>query len=919
MFGKPRQQKTKDLTLLRKDVRYLTTLLGDVIREQEGERLFQKIEKVRELSKAVRADRNHRNVSQLRKMIEGLKVREAHRVTRAFALYFQLVNIAEERHRVRRVRNYAKDPKRPQDMSLHKVFKDLKAKRVSRDRVERFLMQADVELVLTAHPTEVNRRTIMDHLLRIGQLLAEKEERGLIGPEAEVVTGQIRETLEILWQTQPTRSRSVQVKDEVDNALFYFQRTIIGLIPRIHKQLRSAFEYTYKGSADNIAPIVRFGSWVGGDRDGNPNVTCEISRETAGRHRAIILQEYLKDIEDLIRHYSHSLGLVAVDRALQTSVDKDRKVLHDSARELEKYEQGELYRQKLSFIHEKLKRALLHQAGGYTLEDQFLDDLKIVQKSLDQNRGKAASKGRLEDLLIKARVMGFCMAALDFRDDCRKIRKVIEELHPGKQMRRKQLIDAIVSEKNVKVSENDLSLPSRDILQQLQTIRELQEDESPKMAGDYLLSMADSVEDLLGLMYLAKLQGLIRIEKNKVTAARIGIVPLFETIDALKRSRQIMDEAYAIPLYRSYLACRNDTQQIMLGYSDSNKDGGYLAANAHLYTARKELSLKARKQGITLQLFHGKGGSIDRGGGGSHRAIIAHPYAAWDGQIKITEQGEVIAQKYANPVIAERNLEQLISAVMWTNLVNIKEGRKNARLSDWEDSLSMLADLSYRYYRELVFETPGFLDFYYAATPIRLLEMARIASRPAARKATKRFEDLRAIPWVFSWTQSRCMISAWYGIGYALESFMGGEGKDRLDDLKEMYREWPFFTSVIDNAQISLVKTDLYIADEYAHLLADEALRELISTRIHKEHARSGQTILEITGQKSLLENQPTLMQSIQLRNPYVDPLNFMQVRFLRELGQDKLGWKTEEKRRERNELLLLTLNGLSFGMKSTG
>ncbi|MGH7198112.1 MAG: phosphoenolpyruvate carboxylase, partial [Candidatus Omnitrophota bacterium] len=662
--------------------------------------------------------------------------------------------------------------------------------------------------------------------------------------------------------------RKVEVMDEVDQTLFYFQRTILELAADLLAKVRREFAHTYKEGGEPVLPFIRFGSWVGSDRDGNPNVTCAITKQTAALHRRLIFRYYLSALENLIRRFSQSQAAAKVSRRLKESLEEDRRLLPQSARELERYESDEIYRKKLSFIHEKLLRTLKKRKPAYASSEDFLEDLLIVQESLKAHKGFLVSGGDLERLISQVRVFGFHLARLDFRDHTRKLHESPDEIR-----------------------------------EQLDALRDIRKKIDPGLAENYVLSMTETAGDVLALLKL--------IGKRE----RVGVVPLFETIRSLERCHEVMEELFSTPAYRSYLASRGNLQEVMLGYSDSSKDGGYLTANWKLYLAQKRLEETARRHKVKLKFFHGKGGTIDRGGGESHKAILAQPEAASGGRIKLTEQGEVVSQKYANAVIAGRNLEQLVSAVVWTNLVNKRETEHNKKIPVWENRMEILSELSYRSYRGLVFETPGFLDFYRQGTPIRVLQMSRIGSRPASRAGEETIENLRAIPWVFSWIQSRYIISAWYGIGHALDTYSEERGPKGLEELREMYEEWPFFRSLLDNVRVSLAKTDLTIAGQYAELVEDAELRDRIHGEVVSEYRRAISRVLEISSQSELLGFHATLKDSIRLRNPYVDPLNDIQLRFLREIGTER----SEEARRKMGEILLLTVNGIASGMKSTG
>ncbi len=913
-----RFSKDEHFSALKKDVRFLTTLLGDVIREQEGEQFFIKIEHIRRLAREIREEPKAELIAQQKRIVHSLSVEEAYKVARAFSIYFQLVNIAEERQRVRRIRAYEKDTSLFLDMSLRKLFRDLHKAGIRGHEVLKLMSEMEIELVLTAHPTEAKRRSVLDHLLHIAVDLAQLEKDDKTVLEHELLLRRIKGTLEILWQTSEIRQRKVQVMDEVDQTLFYFQRTILGLVPDFYEKVLCEYRRFYGNEGAEFLPFMRFGSWVGSDRDGNPNVTCEVTRETVLYQRRIILRMYLSAVEDFIRIFSQSVPLAKVSEKLLNSVKRDSKLMPRLAKELERFESTEVYRTKTSFIHKKIENTIYGKKPAYISEAKFLEDILLMRESLNENKGSLASRNYLDRLICQIRTFGFCLARLDFRDHSKRIRQTIAEIFPNTHPDEEFILTKILESHKPKRNKK-FSFESKDILRQLETIREIQEGTDKQVVGDYIISMTESPSDVLSLFYLAKGVDLIRIKSGRVMQANIGIVPLFESINALEKCHEVMERLFSISIYRSYVQFRGDLQQVMLGYSDSSKDGGYLAANWKLYIAQKKLVEVAERYKVKLQIFHGKGGTIDRGGGESHKAILAQPFSAAGGQIKITEQGEVVAQKYSNAIIAERNFEQLVSAVLWTNLVSKEEVQRNKKISLWEDRMKILSDHSLGFYRELIYKTDGFLEFSNQATPIQVLEFARIGSRPVHRGGKKAFDGLRAIPWVFSWIQSRYIISAWYGIGYAIEKYLEEKGRPGLEELREMYKEWPFFRSVIDNAQISLAKTDLYIAEQYGALVKNRKLKEKIHSQICMEYQRALERVLEVSSQKELLNSRPILKESIRVRNPYVDPLNYIQLRFLDEIRQDDFALKKDSYKRTVYEILLLTVNGIAFGMKSTG
>jgi len=901
---------------LRQDIRFLSKLLAEIVREQEGEDLLLKIEEIRTLAQAIRDKQNPLLVESQKKLIRSLSPDEAYNITRAFTIYFQLVNIAEEVQRIRRLRDYERSPEVFQEMSLKKLFKDLMDEDYTPKEILAFLSQCDIGPVLTAHPTEAKRRTVLDHLFFISGQLMQLNRPDLTLSEQDSLTKRIKETLEILWQTSEVRNRKVEVLDEVDQTLFYFERTIISLLANIHEKIHREFANLGVDEQDDIDPFIHFGSWVGADRDGNPNVTPAITLTTAQKQRKLIVKFYMASIESFIRKFSQSTDYVQVSKKFLDSLEQDKKALPEQARELERYEGTEIYRKKFSFIHHKLECVLTDKKGRYKTADGFIADLLIIQESLKKNQGYSACDGDLRRLIVQAKAFRFFLARLDFRDHAKKVHMAIEELLGPHGMELPFLLNKIAATSSRKGAVS--SPEAKDILAQFKTFRQLKEQFDQDIVDDYILSMTQTPADMLAIMYLAKNEGLIHVAHKRVKKAAIGIVPLFETIQALQNCHEIMSELFEIPLYRSYVKARGDVQEIMLGYSDSSKDGGYLAANWHLYLAQQNLFDVSEKYGVKIKLFHGKGGTIDRGGGESHRAILGQPFSAVGGRIKMTEQGEVVSQKYATPMVAKRNMEQLITAVVWTNLVTNREIRKNPKLAGWEKLVAQLSQDSFVFYRQLVFETPGFLDFYNEATPISILKITKIGSRPAARSVTQNFEQLRAIPWVFSWVQSRYIISAWYGVGHAFKKYMD-ENPQGLELLRQMYKQWPFFTSIIHNLQASLAKADLYIAELYAGIVSDEDLRKRIHEPIAREQQLAMESVLLIAEQKELLDYHKVLQDSIKLRNPYVDPLNYIQVRFLQEKNQLSHTPGNEAKRAKIDEILLLTVNGIASGMKSTG
>ena len=804
---------------LREEVRFLTTRLGAIVREQAGETVFAHVEQLRQLSKAIRSEPERPEIQAKRRLVARLSVEEAYQIVHAFSLFFQLVNLCEERARVRQI---AADPS--PDQSLNHLFRELRAAGVGASTVQQCLDTLEVQPVLTAHPTEAKRRIVLNHLLRLN---AEFEH-----PD---------EILETLWQTSEVRERRVTPLDEVENTLAFFDRTIFKAVARFYAVFDSELLSVYP-TVRRTRPFLTFASWVGGDRDGHPLVTPEVSLMAVERQSYRIREHYQRECAELIDELSHMVPRGLVRGAAALSNDQ--------------FEPSEQHRQQFLQIRRKLR-------SGYADCRAFIADLEEVQRNLSRHGALRAAGGRIASLIHQARTFGFHLASLDFRDHSGKLQSDPEATRDN-----------------------------------LRTIRTIQRNHGSESAHRFILSMTRNAADLrLLLDYVV------------ATQARVDIVPLFETIDDLERSGSIMAELWSDPSYREHLRQRSDVQEIMFGYSDSNKDGGYLAANWYLYQAQKRMAELADTHAIKLRLFHGKGGSIDRGGDASHRSLRAQPHAAHGGRVRITEQGEVISLKYSNPVIAQRNLEQLTSAVVAVNCLP-EQKPVDPRFETWMDQL---ANASFAHYQNLVYRTPEFPAYFWQATPIDLIEHLRIGSRPSRRSVGGDLRELRAIPWVFAWTQSRHMLSAWYGLGQALEAFVNAS-PDGMTNLRVMYERWPFFANLVNNAETSLAKTDLYIAGRYASLVGDADVRRKIFRMIEEAHGQTACMLLGITRQNQLLANQPMLAESIRLRNPYIDPLNYLQIEFLRR-------WRRPGARRSESmrRLLALTVNGIAFGMKSTG
>lgn len=811
------------MDVLAHETQHLTARLDTIIREQAGLRVFHHLNQIRRLAANTRHHGDRVSLQAKRAIINRLSVAEAYQITHAFSLHFQLVNVCEERARVRHLQGESAPA-----MSLRRLFRELREAGVPPRQVQQALDELEIQPVLTAHPTEAKRRSVLNQLWRLAQHWDAPEE-----------------SLEALWQTEEVRERRVGPLQEVENAVFYFERTIFETVANFYATFDAELAAHYP-TVTRARPFLTFGSWVGGDRDGNPFVTPEVSRTTAQWHTCVVLDFYERECAKLLQELTH---------ASPPRPQRNRSEATDG------FQPYERFRARLAPLRHKL------HAGKADLSE-LITTLEDVQQGLLRQKAHRTARGRIHRLLTQLRTFGLHLAELDFRD------------HSGK-----------------------LDTAARELLEEFRAMSAIQKAHGPQAANHFVLSMTRSADDLLRLLRLAHQAGLHDLD----------LVPLFETIHDLENAARTLDTLWADPHYRAHLKRRGRVQEVMVGYSDSNKDGGYLAANWFLYRAQKAMARVASQRKLKLRLFHGKGGTIDRGGGASYRSLRAQPHAAPDGRIRITEQGEVISLKYSNPAIAQRNLEQLTSAVIAVRCLPTP-GPVAAQLSRWEGWMDHLARLAFDFYQQLVYHTPEFTEYFWQATPIDLIEHVRLGSRPARRQPTPDIRQLRAIPWVFAWTQSRHLLSAWYGVGHALHEFARQE-PNGLARLRDMYQHWPFFRTLLDNAEVSLAKTDLGIAAEYAAMVRSSAVREKIFGLIQCEYDRAVALVLEVTQRAALLENQPVLAHSIRLRNPYVDPLNYLQIRFLAR-------WrKADEKRRTETlrRLLALTVNGIAFGMKSTG
>jgi len=905
---------------LRDDIRLLGRILGDTLREQEGEATFDLIERTRQNAIRFRRDRDPEAKRELEAMLNKLDPVRTIAVVRAFSYFSQLANIAEDQHHNRRRRAHLIAGSVPQEGSMALALSRAREEGVTAAQVEEFFSRALISPVLTAHPTEVQRKSILDRQLEISRLLNDRDRTQLTPDELVQNEEALRRVVLTLWQTRILRELRLTVNDEIENGLAYYRYTFLHQLPKLYAEMEDLLLHRDFGKV-RLANFFKLGSWIGGDRDGNPFVTDDVMRHAMTRHCATAMDFYFDEIHQLGGELSQSLRMVETTPALDELARRSPDV---SAHRLD-----EPYRRALTGIYARLSatsHALGHRvpnrpavadAQPYLDSMEFARDLGILADSLAANGSRRVARGRLRNLLRAADIFGFHLAPLDMRQHSGVHEQVIIELFASGA--RRHGYAELDEDQRCEWLQQELELPrllrspylkySDEVAKELailDTAAQMHRRFGPQALPNYIISKTDSVSDLFEVALLLKEAGLLH--PGESPRLDLNIIPLFETIDDLQSCGPIMDRLFSQRYYRQLLASRGDVQEVMLGYSDSNKDGGFLTANWELYKAEVELVKVFARHNVKLRLFHGRGGSVGRGGGPSYQAILAQPPGSVAGQIRITEQGEVIASKYSDPEIGRRNLETLVAATFEATALR-PDGAGQPAYHEVIDELSAAA---FSAYRKLVYETPGFLQFFRSATPITEIADLNVGSRPASRKKTDRIEDLRAIPWVFSWSLSRIMLPGWYGFGTAVEEVMARRNNAGIELLQGMYREWPFFRTLLSNMDMLLAKSDISIASRYAELVTDVDLRESIFGRIQEEWHRTVRYLLAITGQSELLEANPALSRSLRNRSPYIDPLNHLQVELLKRYRAGE----TDEKTRR---AILLTLNGIAAGLRNSG
>ncbi len=911
-------------------IKLLGDILGEVIVDQAGPESLEMEERIRLLAKRFREEFDRTAFEQLVHEIDRLDRNHLSIVIQSFSLFFQLANLAEEDYRIainRTMHDQTED-------NLSYVMKFVKEQGLGIDELLGVLGNIRLKLVWTAHPTEARRLT---NMIKIRQIYDELS--------GNVDREEIKRLITLIWQTDDIREEKVNILDEVRNVLFYFDtsvfRVLTDLLRTMERSLATGF-----GRDVELPNFFEFGSWVGGDRDGHPGVTAVVTIQTLLLHKRLCLRKYVEMVRTLIQDLSPSINKVAVTEELEQSIASDERLLPAFAASTRRLNRSERYRKKLDFIRVKLENTLeqveriaedvglgrtlvgsrgnvsvSHVEKGYERSSEFLEDLMVIDRSLRANRGAIIADGRLSDLIQQVKVFGFHLAPLDLRQHSGVHMAAINEIFEtiglpklsslNREERKATLLWELMNPRPLgvlKIAEN-CSNEAQELLQTLEVARQALTLVSPRSIESYIISMTRDETDMLILMLLMKEIGLVEIRDGKVTQAMLDIVPLFETRDDLVRAPEVLRTLFANSMYRSYLHARGGIQEVMIGYSDSGKDAGILQSNYSLYTAQLGFIEVAKEFGVKLRIFHGRGGSVSRGGGPTHKALLAVPYVD---QVKITEQGEVIGWNYSNPEIARRHLEQVISAMV-IRAISERYGKSQAVSEEYLDTLKDLAQIGCNTYEKLVKHDPRFIPFYLSFTPLDAVERATIGSRPSRRKSgsASSIADLRAIPWVFSWMQTRALFPSFYGSGSAFSQLMAMKGEERL---REMYQNWPYFNSLINNMQMVMSKVDFDVSKLYLSLV--DANQEVFD-QIWEDFIKAEEAILKITGNDKLLGHAPDLLNSIKRRNVYIDPLHAVQVKLLKEWRAK--GRPEDMKPKGILRLLLQTQNGIAAGLRNTG
>jgi phosphoenolpyruvate carboxylase len=936
---------------LKEDIRLLGRLLGNVLRDREGEAVFDVVETIRQTAVRFRRESDAQSGADLNKLLKKLTREQTISVVRAFSYFSHLANIAEDQHHNRRRRAHLLAGSSPQQGSIAYALDKLNSEGVSGNAVRTFFKNALISPVLTAHPTEVQRKSTLDAEHDIARLLAERD-LPLTPKERAYNTEMLHARIAALWQTRMLRYTKLSVSDEIENALSYYRATFLrelpGLYGEIEEETNAHFPLRSSQAAafGDLPPFLQMGSWIGGDRDGNPNVNADTMQYALVRQSNTIFDFYLEELHTLGAELSISSFLVSVSPELQALADKSPDVSPHRSDEPYRRALMHMYA-RLAATARKLGATVMRQeiapAPAYDAPEEFANDLQIMVDSLRANFGAVLIKPRLETIKRASEIFGFHLATLDMRQSSDVHERVLTELFARAKV--ELHYNALSEEKKVELLLAELDKPrllyspyvqysdeTNSELSIMRAAKEIRQRYGERAIRNYIISHTETVSDMLEVLLLQRETGLLRMQWDNTTItdgvtnaeADLMVIPLFETIPDLRFASEIMENLMAVPLVRGLIEKQGNLQEVMLGYSDSNKDGGFLTSNWELYKTETQLVEVFDRAGVTLRLFHGRGGTVGRGGGPSYEAILAQPPGTVNGQIRLTEQGEIISSKFSNPEIGRRNLELMVAATLEASLMpHAEEGKYAKKLVEFEQIMAELSEYAYRSYRNLVYETPGFTDYFFEATPIVEISELNIGSRPASRKSSRRIEDLRAIPWGFSWGQCRLLLPGWYGFGSAVSSWLqenDGKGKTKkMAVLREMFKEWPFFATLLSNMDMVLAKTDLAVASRYAELVKDRKIRNSIYKRITAEYELTVNSLSSITGSKERLANNPLLARSIKNRFAYLDPLNHLQVELIKRHRVAVAGADARKIDQRVRRGIHLSINGIAAGLRNTG
>ncbi|GAB6039446.1 phosphoenolpyruvate carboxylase [Endothiovibrio diazotrophicus] len=926
--------RDKELTT---QVRQFGNLLGNVLRNHTRKRVLVVVERLRNGFIKLRSEEDPELRAKLMHMIEALDPDTLSDVVRAFSIYFSLVNIAEEAYFHRQRRNLVAKNGPLWIGSYDDALRKFKGMGVTPGQIQELLDQISYQPVFTAHPTEAKRRAILEGMRRIFVITEDLRNLRLSREQKTELTRALETQIQILWKTDEVRVHKPKVSDEIRNGLYYFRNSLFRAVPESYHNLEKALSRVYGPDHGITVPsFMRFGSWIGGDRDGNPFVqpeTTELALRLQGKQ---ILEEYIKRVSLLGRQLSFSISMCTPSEALMTRLEQAASLCSELFGDNPERYATEPYRRMLLVMQRRLEcslkvvdaridqRPITAPAGVYCGEQEFLDDLRMIRNSLESHGDGAAAEGELRDLIRLVETFGFYLMQLDVRQESTRHTEAVAELfsrQPGAPMylalgeeeRIALLAETIAEPRPFVIDKATLTPNTRETIEVLEVMARMRAEVSPDCFGSYVISMTHQASHVMEVMLLARLAGLAG-RGHQGWFCDVRISPLFETIEDLGHIEQVMTRLLDNETYAALLAASGNTQEVMLGYSDSCKDGGIVASTWSLYQAQKKIIRLTGSREVKCRLFHGRGGTVGRGGGPTHDAILAQPPGTVHGEIKFTEQGEVLSYRYSNIETAVYELSMGCSGLMKASLGLIMEPDH-----DRDEHLDIMADLTFHgenAYRELTERTPGFLDYFYEATPVDAIALLNIGSRPSHRKKADRSKgSIRAIPWVFGWAQSRHTIPAWYGIGTALEKWRS-DNPQRLAQLQQMYAEWPFFRVLLANTQMSLFKSEMHTAEEYAALVGDQAMAQPIFARIREENARTMGQVFQVAGIGALLEENPSLQLSLLRREPYLDPLNHVQITLLKRYRDENL---SEEERERWLDPLLRTINAIAAGMRNTG